>query len=549
MGSQPYFTIEAMCCPANISTKTWPLLAFSTSVLMSCHLEQKVQRVGDCITWFLTEYLIPLPMQHSFRDSGSVKYLNDIAVYCAALYIAFAQPSCVKRFWEIARTTEYFSYGPTDQHMLEIYPCRGVDSLPDNTNTCVSPNSRAHGCQWRPVLVFVHGGGWGCGHPWQYCLTADGIGRLINACAVVMVRYPTFPDASILQQKGCITAALRFLQTNAEVCNALERFCSGGVMGMLDTNGRPALKQQYQQRGHWKGWPVVLCGHSSGANIAMLACLDAVADLELLRGVDFPPRDMIPESHEKNQLQQQQQQSNAYYKQSHTPTPEALAPAFQQPSLLQIDCKTSNARDLGVRLFIGLSGVYDLERHYLFEASRGVHELSPMQPAGGGRSRLWQCSPTLLLERIFRLLELQCMPGIDNRRAGGGGGGGGRSFGVVGDASSFSGVGGGNNNDADADYNGDDDDDGGGGDEGGGVADSSSYRSSPDQPVANIQQSLDQSTAVELTASTVRDRLPPVLLVHGTADHVVPCSSSARLAAVLGRLGATGSLHYAHQVR
>jgi acetyl esterase/lipase len=52
-----------------------------------------------------------------------------------------------------------------------------------------------------------------------------------------------------------------------------------------------------------------------------------------------------------------------------------------------------------VDIFIGLSGVYDIEKHYLFEASRGVHELSPMGAAANGRSRHWEVSPTRLLAR------------------------------------------------------------------------------------------------------------------------------------------------------
>jgi acetyl esterase/lipase len=49
--------------------------------------------------------------------------------------------------------------------------------------------------------------------------------------------------------------------------------------------------------------------------------------------------------------------------------------------------------------FIGLSGVYDVEKHYLFEQSRGVHEISPMGAAALGRKRHWEFSPTKLLKR------------------------------------------------------------------------------------------------------------------------------------------------------
>jgi hypothetical protein len=36
-----------------------------------------------------------------------------------------------------------------------------------------------------------------------------------------------------------------------------------------------------------------------------------------------------------------------------------------------------------VRAFIGVSGVYDIDKHYKHEKSRGVHEISALKPANG----------------------------------------------------------------------------------------------------------------------------------------------------------------------
>lgn len=44
-------------------------------------------------------------------------------------------------------------------------------------------------------------------------------------------------------------------------------------------------------------------------------------------------------------------------------------------------------------LFIGFGGVYDVAKHYLFEARRGVHELSPMGAAARGKNNFDFCSP------------------------------------------------------------------------------------------------------------------------------------------------------------
>jgi acetyl esterase/lipase len=48
--------------------------------------------------------------------------------------------------------------------------------------------------------------------------------------------------------------------------------------------------------------------------------------------------------------------------------------------------------------FVGLSGVYDIQKHFLWEKDRGVHEISPMKGAAGSiTQRFIKCSPTILL--------------------------------------------------------------------------------------------------------------------------------------------------------
>lgn len=52
--------------------------------------------------------------------------------------------------------------------------------------------------------------------------------------------------------------------------------------------------------------------------------------------------------------------------------------------------------------FLGLSGVYDIEKHYAYENSRGAHEFSPMSVAAISPSRWWEFSPTLLMPRMTK---------------------------------------------------------------------------------------------------------------------------------------------------
>ena len=80
----------------------------------------------------------------------------------------------------------------------------------------------------------------------------------------------------------------------------------------------------------------ILCGHSSGSNICALAILNSIANRDKLKLVET---------------------------------------------------------------FIGLSGPYDIEKHYLWESARRVHEISPMKPAACDINNFYKCSPTILLQR------------------------------------------------------------------------------------------------------------------------------------------------------
>eukprot|EP01036_Dinobryon_divergens_P024998 gene24998-33502_t len=114
----------------------------------------------------------------------------------------------------------------------------------------------------QPVLIFVHGGAWGSGRPYQYRLSACGIGSAIEARAVVVVGYPYYPEDRILQQRDSILEAIDFIKSNPSVQELLGN-------ANRENGGRETI--------------YVLSGHSSGANLCALA---------QLAGVD-PPADVL----------------------------------------------------------------------------------------------------------------------------------------------------------------------------------------------------------------------------------------------------------------
>ncbi len=69
--------------------------------------------------------------------------------------------------------------------------------------------------------------------------------------------------------------------------------------------------------------------------------------------------------------------------------------------LSQHDEETSPRRVLPpIAVFFGLAGVYDIAKHYLFEAARGVHHISPMAGAAVNEESFPLCSPTLVTRQL-----------------------------------------------------------------------------------------------------------------------------------------------------
>lgn len=69
----------------------------------------------------------------------------------------------------------------------------------------------------------------------------------------------------------------------------------------------------------------------------------------------------------------------------------AVAAAAARPSHAETDTRMP-------ALFVGMSAVYDIAKHYEFERSRGVHELSMMKRAMGGHGGFAAASPSVILQ-------------------------------------------------------------------------------------------------------------------------------------------------------
>ena len=189
------------------------------------------QAAGGDETTRLLHKLLPLSVQAALRDY-LFKELTDSFCGLLAVPLSVTDPSRVLRFLRLGWQRKLVRYGPSALHNLHEFP-----ATPTNAAAAAAT-----------VLVFVHGGAWGSGRPWMYRLVASGISEAINASSTVVVEYPVWPAATILEQRDSIIAALKLVREEG--------------------------REQHSNR------RVVLCGHSSGANVCALALLEheALAD-------------------------------------------------------------------------------------------------------------------------------------------------------------------------------------------------------------------------------------------------------------------------------
>jgi hypothetical protein len=114
----------------------------------------------------------------------------------------------------------------------------------------------------------------------------------------------------------------------------------------------------------WCDLQVSLLGHSAGAQLCMMALLNraqaAHEQLQSTSGDSSSTCSSTMQQHNKQQLQ-------------------------------------PGGRPVMPQQFLGVTGVYDIAKHYAYEKDRGVHELSTMKRAMGGFSGFAAMSPAVIL--------------------------------------------------------------------------------------------------------------------------------------------------------
>lgn len=201
-----------------------------------------LERSADTTTRSIGYYW-PVQQQNWFRDSGTFRCVVDILVAITgvpALVFTTLPQDCIFPFLRLTRMCQKIPYGPHRLQYIHLY------HFQQEPKGSLASNHR--------LIVFVHGGAWGSGHPWMYRLIAGPfLFSLKNQYSVAVVGYRTYPDGgSAADQVADVSAALNLLLTS-----------------------------QYSHL--YDDSNITIMGHSSGAHIALLFVVDRiVAELALL---------------------------------------------------------------------------------------------------------------------------------------------------------------------------------------------------------------------------------------------------------------------------
>lgn len=337
------------------ATTSIALQLFQSSIfVVDNYIAKQNVAIADFITACLYRVL-PLSWQNAFRNSGGISILSDISVLILGATLGLTDVQLMLDMRQISKKISLFQYGATTTHRLEVFrPVNNVVNFGQSAKAAHQVTTD-HANKKSKILVFVHGGAWGCGQLWQYRLVANGLGNIIGATSVMLIGYPTYPVASILEQQDCITEAVRFIRQDPTLLKLLQH----------NRTTPDAADMNYREDDVYVPYSdaidtMVLCGHSSGANICALSLLDTC----------YTATDT----------------SHTNTNNTSNSTTNGSLPSLPKHS---------------VDVFVGLCGPYDIVKHYLFEERRGVHVVSPMTAAAGGKQGLPHCSPTLLAELLL----------------------------------------------------------------------------------------------------------------------------------------------------
>lgn len=306
--------------------------------------------------------------QHYLRDSGTFKLICDYAAVAIGVVKCIFNPMLLYRHIQMGKAMKTHVYdGNCNHSYLQVYqvsstssgnsiiPSVAVDDGNDsNINTIGSDDRRCISDE--RTLVYVHGGAWGSGKLWMYRLIAYGLAQQVHANTVILIKYKVYPHAYIEDQVTSVINAIDYIKSNESSIHANDDGTSSSAAAATTGN------RSY-----------ILSGHSSGSNICTLAILRAANNVESI-----------------------------------LPLSSSAAVTAASTTVTAVASVTNKLVDA----FIGLSGVYDIHKHYLYESSRGVHEISPMKPAAGGIDCFHLYSPTQLVLNSLYHIDSHTLPAM-----------------------------------------------------------------------------------------------------------------------------------------
>jgi acetyl esterase/lipase len=263
-------------------------------------------------------YQLPFSWQRWLRVQGLKMYLNDItALMLAPMLLLFKPSVAISTFVNAFFSKTFRIEGESSSKpRLEVHKLRNKKNKKNDKHQ---------------IFLFVHGGSWGSGQLWQYRAAALAFGRKLNAQTVAILSYDYYPKSSILQQRDSVLKAISFIHSNI----TFQKYILDEPLLNAHQNTSPLS--------------LILCGHSSGANIAALSVLSLYEQEQKHQNEDFSLSSFIP------------------------------------------SCD----------VFIGLAGPYNLIRQFDAQCAKGAQHFSPMLGAAGGYDQLADCSPSLLLPAII----------------------------------------------------------------------------------------------------------------------------------------------------
>jgi len=299
----------------------------------------------DQITRYISSHIMPLGMQNKLRDNGTFRSLSDMAVTSSVPCMGIVNPRAAMNFLFLTKHMIQLDYGfghPSQKIHLFLPSSPESPGDINGISASSSDNNHVNEKSVKGLVFFVHGGAWGSGCAWMYRLVA--LPFVKANIAVAIVGYRTYPDGNVQDQVDDLYSAARMLQMKYP-----------HLWQRRGDSKRNEQKEEISRGSSQSSFGVCLMGHSSGAHISMLLMVQQVEKkvMNLMSGSQGDK---------------------------------------------------GNDDTISFDSFIGLSGVYNIQHHFDYEAGRGVEEISPMKPACGyTREAFDYYSPALRIHRLTKM--------------------------------------------------------------------------------------------------------------------------------------------------